>query len=292
MTEIPEHLLKRSKDRRAALGLGGDAGDAPAGADAPAATPATTGAAAPAAAAPPPAGPVGRKAAAAPAPPPPPPPDPPYVAAAKSRMKIPFWAMAALSLMPIWLFMYVRSVTEPPEVATGPLGVGAEIYSTCQSCHGGGGEGGVGRPFVDGAVLETFPHIEDQLRFVYFGTAEYNLAGVESYGNPDREGGPHLAGSFGVMPQQGSTVGGDLTDDEILAVVCHERYDLGGADPTSDEYVEEFEDWCSEEAPAYLALESGIPLADLADQGLTNAEGEEFPIIPIGDAPAEGSPPG
>jgi hypothetical protein len=214
------------------------------------------------------------------------------VAAAKSRLKIPFWAMAALSLMPIWLFMYVRSVTEPPEVATGPLGVGAEIYSTCQSCHGAGGEGGVGRPFVDGQVLQTFPHIEDQLRFVYFGTAEYNLAGVDVYGNPDREGGPHLAGSFGVMPQQGSTVGGDLTDAEILAVVCHERYDLGGADPTSDEYVEEFEDWCSEEAPAYAALESGIPLADLADQSLTNAAGDVFPIIPIGDAPAPGSPPG
>ena len=29
MTEVPEHLLKRSRDRRAALGLGG--GDAPAG---------------------------------------------------------------------------------------------------------------------------------------------------------------------------------------------------------------------------------------------------------------------
>ena len=120
-------------------------------------TPATTGAAAPAAAAPPPSGPVGRKAAAAPAPPPPPPPDPPYVAAAKSRLKIPFWAMAALSLMPIWLFMYVRSVTEPPEVAAGPLGVGAEIYSTCQSCHGAGGEGGVGRPFADGEVLRDVP---------------------------------------------------------------------------------------------------------------------------------------
>ena len=36
---------------------------------------------------------------------------------------------SALSLLPIWLFMYVRSVTEAPEVATGPLGVGAEEYS-------------------------------------------------------------------------------------------------------------------------------------------------------------------
>ncbi len=200
--------------------------------------------------------------------------------------------MAALSLMPIWVFMYVRSVTEPPEVATGPLGVGTEVYATCQSCHGAGGEGGVGRPFVDGAVLETFPHIEDQLRFVYFGTGSYNVAGVESYGNPDREGGPRLAGSFGIMPQQGSSAGGDLTDAEILAVVCHERYDLGGADPESDEYAEEYENWCSDEAPTYAALESGVSLAELADQGLTNAAGDAIEIIPIGDAPAPGSPPG
>ena len=194
------------------------------------------------------------------------------MAAAKSRLKIPFWAMAALSLMPIWLFMYVRSVTEPPEVAEGPLGVGAEIYSTCQSCHGANGEGGVGRPFADGEVLATFPHIEDQLRFVYFGTAEYNIADVAIYGNPEREGEVHETGSLGPMPAQGANAGGALTDDEILAVVCHERYTLGGADPASEEYAEEFEDWCSDEAPAYLTLETGVTLAELSEQGLVNAD--------------------
>ena len=51
------------------------------------------------------------------------------MAAAKARPKIPIWALAALSLMPIWAFMYVRALTEPPEVATGPLGIGAEVYS-------------------------------------------------------------------------------------------------------------------------------------------------------------------
>jgi mono/diheme cytochrome c family protein len=292
VTEIPEHLLKRSRDRRAALGLGGGeaAGEEQASGDHPAAatTPATTAGAEPAA----PSGPAPRKAAAAPAPPPPPPPDPPYVAAAKSRRKIPFWAVGALSLLPIWMFMYVRSLTTEPEQASGPLGEGAEVYGACASCHGATGGGGSGRPFTNGEVLQTFPHIEDQLRCVYFGTEQYNLDGVKIYGNPDREGGPHEAGSFGVMPAWGEAAGGDLTDAEILAVVCHERYDLGGADPTSDEYVEEYEDWCSEEAPAYASLESGVSLADLSDQGLTNAAGEEFAIIPIGDAPAPGSPPG
>jgi hypothetical protein len=214
------------------------------------------------------------------------------VAAAKKRPKIPFWAMAALSLMPIWLFMYVRSVTEPPEVAAGPLGIGAEVYGACASCHGSSGEGGVGRPFSEGEVLATFPHIEDQLRFVYFGTAEYNLAGVPVYGNPDREGGPHETGSLGPMPGQGANAGGDLTDEEILAVVCHERYTLGGADPAGDEYAEEYENWCSDEAATFLALETGVTLDELNDQGLTNASGEEIPIIDIGDAPVAGSPPG
>ena len=144
----------------------------------------------------------------------------------------------------------------------------------------------------DGEVLLTFPHIEDQLRFVYFGTAEYNLAGVTDYGNPDREGGPHLTGSFGVMPPQGEAAGGDLTDAEILAVVCHERYTLGGADPTADDTVEEFETWCSEEAPTFVALEEGTTLAELADAGLTNADGQAIEIMPIGDAPVAGSPPG
>lgn len=291
MTEIPEHLLKRSRDRRSALGLGGgDDASASAGGDAPAAvTPATTAAAAAPAA---PTGPAPRKAAAAAAPPPPPKPDAPYVAAAKSRQKIPFWAMLSLSLLPVWLFMYVRSVTQAPEEATGPIGVGAEQYSTCASCHGSNGEGGVGRQFSEGEVLLTFPHIEDQLRFVYWGTDEYNLAGIASYGNPDREGGPHLTSSFGVMPAQGADAGGDLTDAEILAVVCHERYTLGGADPGSEEYAPEFEEWCSEESPVYEALESDTTtLADLADAGLTGAEGDGLEIRPIGDAPAEGSPP-
>jgi hypothetical protein len=193
--------------------------------------------------------------------------------------------------MPIWAFMYVRALTESPDVATGPLGVGAEVYASCASCHGGTGEGTAsGRQFSEGEVLATFPHIEDQIRFVYFGTAAYNADGIEIYGNPDREGGPHTVGEFGVMPAWGTTAGGELTDDEILAVVCHERYTLGGADPTSDDHAEEFENWCSEEAPVFVNLEEGGTLADLADAGLTNTDGDPLEIIDIGDAPAEGTP--
>ena len=37
-------------------------------------------------------------------------------------------------------------------------------------------------------MLQTFPHIEDQLRFVYFGTAEYNIAGVADLRQPRPRG--------------------------------------------------------------------------------------------------------
>jgi mono/diheme cytochrome c family protein len=292
VTEIPEHLLKRSRERRAAIGQGGD--DAPAAGATPdattaAAVPATTApAATPAASAP--AGPAAR--AGAPDAPAAPPPriDPPYVAAAKQRRKIPFWAMATLSLMPVWGFMYVRALTDGPEVAEGPIGVGAEVYSSCANCHGGAGGGGVGYPFAGGEVLLTFPHIEDQVRYVYYGTGEYNIAGVDIYGNPDRPGGPHVTGALGAMPQQGSSVGGDLTDAEIIAVVCHERYTLGGADPTSEEYAEEYETWCAEEAPVYAALEAGefsLTMNEVPE--LVNEAGEPVEITPIGDTPIPGS---
>ena len=38
-------------------------------------------------------------------------------------------------------------------------------------------------------MLSTFPHIADQLRYVYYGTEGYNAEGIDVYGNPDRESG-------------------------------------------------------------------------------------------------------
>jgi hypothetical protein len=197
---------------------------------------------------------------------------------------MPFWAMGALSLLPLWGFMYVRSVTDQAAAASGPLGEGAEVYGSCASCHGATGGGGVGYPFTNGEVLATFPHIEDQLRFVYYGTANYNLAGVTIYGSPDRVGGPHVTGARTVMPAWGEDANGELTDAELLAVVCHERYTLGGADPTA-EYAEEFEQWCSEESEIFAGLEAG-------DVTLPTLEESVDGIIPIGTEPVAGSPAG
>jgi hypothetical protein len=275
VTEIPEHLLKRSRERRAALGgddAEGGSGDAPASS-----APAKVESSAPAAAAP--AAPAGRAAVPESSAPPPPKPDTPVVAAYKRRKRIPFWAMTALSVLPVWALLYARAVTEQPEEASGPMGVGAEVYGAagCSGCHGAGGGGGAGYAFTGGEVLSTFPNIEDQLRYVYFGTSEYNLAGVEVYGNPDREGGAHVTGGLGVMPG----FGGVISDAEILAVVCHERYTLGGADPTG-EYADEFETWCAEESELWVEVEGGTALATLGE----GVEG----VTVVGDAPIPGSP--
>ena len=284
MTEIPEHLLKRSRERRDAIGQGGDAAPAT---DAPATAVEKSASAMPAAAPPPPSGPADRVAAAEPAAPKPPKPDPHYVVAAKQRRKVPFWAMATLSLMPVWAFVYVRALTEGGEVSEGPLAAGAEIYGNCASCHGGGGGGGVGYAFTEGEVLKTFPNIEDQVRYVYYGTEQYNLAGVEIYGNPNREGGPHLTGVQGVMPG----FGGQLSAYEIVEVICHERYTLGGADPTSEEYAAEYEAWCSGEAPVFEAVESGeLDLLALEEAEEFDVNGDTVIVVPVGPAPVAGRP--
>ena len=203
------------------------------------------------------------------------------VAAYKKRSRIPFWAMAALALLPIWAFMYARAVTTQAQQAAGPLAVGSETYSVCASCHGGSGEGGVGYPFNGGEVLKTFPHIEDQIRFVYFGSDQYAAAGVDVYGDPNREGGPHLVHGRGgaSMPAWG----GNLTDEQILGVVCHERYDLGGGDATGANATE-FNKWCAEDSEIFADVQAGGDIRSISDR---------FPdVIPIGEAPVAGSPAG
>jgi mono/diheme cytochrome c family protein len=282
VTEIPEHLLKRSRERRSALGLGGEESASEGATSTPsAATPAVAASSTPAAAS----GPAPRAGSKAPAAPPPPKQVHPTVIAAKSRRKVPFWAMLALSLLPVWLFLYARSLTLTVEASEGPLGLGAEVYSNCASCHGGAGGGGVGYQFSGGEVLKSYPHIEDQIRYVYYGTGAYNIAGVTIPGNPDREGGPHITGALGNMPQFGSSAGGALTDYQLLSVVCHVRYTLGGADPTSEEFAEEFATWCSEDSEIFSGLQGGA-------FGLRDVENFIDGLIPIGMEPAAGSAPG
>jgi len=288
VTEIPEHLLKRSRERRAAIGKGDDGGDA--GTSGESTSTETAPATSQAAPAPVPAatGPATRGGLPETPPPEPPRPDPPYVAAAKARRRTPIWAMFALSLLPVWGFLYVRALTEGPVEATGPVSQGEELFSNCASCHGATGAGGVGYPFSEGEVLLTFPHIQDQLRYVTFGTEGYNAAGIEVYGNPNREGGVHTTGQRGVMP----AFGGQLTASEIIAVVCYERYGLAGADPASEQYSQEYETWCADEAPVYVGVENAeYDISTDTPETFELPNGESITVDPVGSTPTEGLPP-
>jgi mono/diheme cytochrome c family protein len=221
LTEIPEHLLRRSRERREALGLSG-------GEQAPASSPAEEAPAAeapaPAESAPTPAAAPTPVPAAQPEPPAPAPePLPAYIQAAETRKKIPFWAVPVLILLPVWAWLYAATIDSEPAAAQGPLGEGEEVYAAnCASCHlasgAGDAEGGVGRALNDGEVLLTFPDFESQVEYILQGSGPTG----EPYGDPDRPGGPHIA--RGGMPG----FEGVLSEEEIFAVVCYERVTIGG----------------------------------------------------------------
>jgi mono/diheme cytochrome c family protein len=246
VTEIPEHLLKRSQERRAAAGLS-TTGDA---------TPATTGAATPVAAA----AATPARAAAPMAPVvAPPKPVPAYVTAAQTRRKVPIWAMPVVVFLPLWLWMYVLATQKPTVTVTGPLKEGSVVYNNCASCHAADGGGGVGYQLSGGSIVKTFPTIESQINFVYNGTKGYN--GIP-YGDAARG---RIGGAKGKMPTWGSKVGGELSDTQIVAVICHERYSLGGVDPATAakaEYVKEQAEWCTAEGAKWAIVEA---------KGLTDA---------------------
>ncbi|MCP4086039.1 MAG: c-type cytochrome [Actinomycetia bacterium] len=217
MTEIPDHLLERTRARRRALGLpvagddgggaGGDAGPAPGGAPAPSA-PAPMKSPVPI--------PAGDAAPDAPVV------DSPQVAAHKARKKVPVWAMPVVAALPIWAFIYAGTVQEPGAPAIGPLEVGATLYDVnCAACHGGGGEGGAGYALDHGEVIATFPNATEQVLHVARGSSP--IAG-EPYGDPDRAGGQRVAGDLGAMPGFASS----LTDIEIELIVWYERITLAG----------------------------------------------------------------
>ena len=247
MTEIPEHLLKRSRERRAALGLGGGGSDdAPASSGAPAETvPATTAAAA-------------ATPAPAPAPvveptPEPPRPDPPYLQAAKRRHRIPYWALPVLAALPLWGYVYVRTLEPPPAGADDPVVMGTTVFAgNCASCHGGTG-GGIGNAphLSDGAVLETFSDWRDQAAWVRLGTEGWPAA---TYGDTDKP----VGGSGGTMPGWNT-----LTDQEIAAVVLHER-ELSGADMSESNPDNE---------DIYAVARGEMPLAEAGLGPVSEADG-------------------
>jgi mono/diheme cytochrome c family protein len=214
VTEIPEHLLKRSKERRAAIG--GE--DAPAAEAAPATASEAPAEAAPAAATPA----VPAAAAAAPAEvAPPPKPVRPEVAAALQRKKIPFWAMPVLAALPLWAYVYQATLEPPPAGESDPLVLGEDVYGGCAGCHGASGGGAGAIPGLTG-VLETWPDYRDHMMWVRLGSAGWP---ADTYGATDKAKG-------GGMPEHPS-----LTDAELAQVTLYERVAFGGLEEGSEEYL-------------------------------------------------------
>jgi mono/diheme cytochrome c family protein len=223
VTEVPDYLLERSRQRRAALGLPGGgalpaagAGAAPpaSAAPAPEGGPAALATTAPASAAAP--AEVGMPSAAA-------------VAAGAAtpgvlpashvesgpRTGIPVWMMPVLLILPLWGIVYMGAFAKP-KAAAGPL-TGAQIYvkAGCSGCHGATGGGGVGPKLAGGEAKLTFPNVADHIAWVETGSAP---ARGQLYGDPARPGGQHGPASGG-MP----AFKGQLTPEEIAAVVDYER---------------------------------------------------------------------
>ena len=226
MTEVPDHLLRRSQERRAALGGGGEGGGEPP------ASPGEAPGTGEAASAVEPAGGTDVAPAAAAAPvAEPPKPLPPYVQAAIRRPKVPKFAVPILAALPVWALVYAGAFVAPGEALDPELALGKQIYNTnCSGCHGGGGEGGTGRPLA-GQVLLTFPNKADHIAWVLNGSP----AAGTPYGDPGRPGGQRVAqtGGFGAMPG----FEGTLSEEEINAVVRYERevLDEGEAEPTGED---------------------------------------------------------
>ena len=212
MTEIPEHLLKRAKERRAAMGGEGATGESEASGGSAAVEPAAASAAEAPAAAP----------AAVPEPvAPPPKPVRPEVAAALNRRKVPVWALPVLVAIPIWAYVYQGTLEPPPAPNDTPIALGEEIYSGCSSCHGVDGAGGaVGVPLT--GVLETWPDYRDHMAWVRIGSADWPGS---TYGAQDKAKAP------GMPPHP------QFTDAELAQVVLYERVAFGGLEEGTEEYA-------------------------------------------------------
>lgn len=220
MTEVPEHLLARSRERRAALGLSGGSSAEPSGESSP--TSPTSQA---------PAGSSPAPATAAPAQAPAPAvaatpavveeekPVPAYLTPEAARRRIPVWVMPVLAILPFWGILYVGAFGDrtAKEALTGAA-LGAQVYRAqgCSSCHGGGGEGGVGPALAGGESAITFPEEADHASWIKTGSAPFR---GQPYGAEDRPGGPRIA--TGGMPGFPN-----LSEEEIQAVVLYEREEL------------------------------------------------------------------
>lgn len=218
MTEVPEHLLQRSRERRQALGLeGGGGGESGAGA-APAGESGGGGAVAVAEATAPAETEGGGAVAVATEDALPSYTGPPQITRPKPR--VPVWAAAVLAILPFWALFYVGAFGERKANEVTWLSLGESTFSTagCSTCHGAQGQGGVGPALAN--VHSTFPDIKDQISWVETGSKPFQ---GKVYGKGTRV-------ATGGMP----AFKGAISDNQIKAVVCYERVTFGHGDQTKD----------------------------------------------------------
>lgn len=171
----------------------------------------------------------------------PPKPVPEYVQAAQRRRRIPIWAMPVLAALPLWSYVYVRTL-EPAPVENDPLVLGGELYSQCAGCHGATGTGQGSVPGFK-EVKATWPDYRDHMMWVRVG----------AQGWPgDTYGADHIADT-GVMPAFA------LSDQELAQVVLYERQEFGGIDVEAEE-------------PDLLAIANGEMTFEEAELGELSTE--------------------
>ncbi len=295
MTEIPEHLLKRS---RAAKGTPDPSGDSAGSA---------VESAAPTAAAPASSGPPAIAAAASAIPkdpePTPEPDLPHYIVAANKRRKLPLWSFLLVGALPLWAISFAGTMQQP-EVEDPLFEEASLVYAEtggCSGCHGAGGGGGVGYKFSEGEIIATFPEPIDQIAHIARGSSAIN---GEQYGDPERAGGARISGARnqGAMP----AMLGVLSMEELELVVFHERAVLGGEDTESEVYLEWIDHLreaaesgegspigdeelelilqCSD--PVYTPGASGPGPVDLDGDGANDCPGPDGPVTGSGEVAA------
>lgn len=252
MADIPEHLLKRSRDAKARAG--GESEEAPAVEDR--GSPEPDEAEAPAGEAPETTSdeteevaveePVGQELEPAPAPAPAevapataakvyaPASQPTGVARGYRGARVPAWLIPVYIAVPLLMIALTFSIVNALEEeannssSTGPDG--AAIYTKqCAACHGPEGGGGVGPALAN--VGKVFPDFKTMYEWVLNVAAETN--------GPYGEGGQGNNGEgarTGAMP----AFEGTLSPEEIYAVVAHEREVYGGEDPSTFPPIEEY----------------------------------------------------
>ncbi|HEX4903154.1 MAG TPA: c-type cytochrome [Acidimicrobiales bacterium] len=269
MTEIPEHLLKRSRERRAAMGGDGDGGATDGGGGA---SQSSETAPAPTASTP------AKAAASMPAHPAPEslpaiPPPSPMVEAHQRRRKVPFWAMPVLAALPLWAYVY-QGTLSPPPAGEGPEVLGEELFASsgCAGCHGGGGGGGVGPAFTGGSIYETFPDFQTHFEWVRLGSAGWQAEKGDTYGANGKPVG-------GGMPGFGED---QLSDAELIYIVLHERL-LGGENPNEEDML------ALEEVALLMSENEGMTLDEaMAEVGVEAPEGDAAGGSEGNQAPDEG----